>query len=243
MNVNPEIIKEAIERVERERSLVSMERCRFRTFRTAVSQATVDNTNTSAETVQNLRETYRETVMKMPDFETTYDRSLEESLKEELSPSSAKVLLSNATLTQKRKRDLLIDVNVAIERREKILTQLSHEQESLERMFAELVDINTSIEELPEGLLDQNTFEEVLDIWEKYNVLQQRCKQLLEERQQQIHQRAQDAQVDGKEHIVNEYLYQDLGTLYPVLTAIATTCEVIHSRRDSDSFDWTASTV
>jgi hypothetical protein len=241
--MKPVIIQEAIERVERERSLVSTERCYFRTFRTAVSQATVDNTDTSVETIQNLRETYRETVMNIPDFETTYDESLKENLKEELSPSSAEVLLSNAPLTQKRKRDLLIETNIAIERREQLLTQLSHEKESLERTFSELVDINESVEELPEDPLDQCTFEEVLDIWERYDVLQQRCKQLLEERQREIHQRAENVQVGEKEHIVNKYLYEDLRTPYPVLSAIATTCEVIQSRRDGDSFDWTVSAV
>jgi hypothetical protein len=238
MTTRPEIIQQAIEGVEAERSLLSTEQCRFRTLRAAISRVTVDEKDASSAAA--LLETYRETVLMIPDFETTYEEPLEENLKKELSPSSAEVLLSNAPLTQKRKRDLLMETNMAIEQRNQVLTQLSQEQESLERLSDKLVDICTAIEELPECAPERDPLEEVLDAWEAYDVLQQRCEALLEERQQHIHQIAQENQND-EDHTLNEYLYHELGTPYPVLSAIARTCEIIRSRRGSSPSDPTSS--
>lgn len=70
MTIETEIIEKAIRRVERERSLLSTEQCRFRRFRTAVSRATADEDDTPSGTAADLVDTYRETVMETPDFET-----------------------------------------------------------------------------------------------------------------------------------------------------------------------------
>lgn len=241
MTIETEIIERAIRRVERERSLLSTEQCRFRTFRTAVSRATADEDDTPSGTAADLVDTYRETVMETPDFETAYDETLKESLEEELSPSLAEILLSNAPLTQKRKRDLLIATNAAIERRERFRSELDQEQESLETMLSELIDIRSEIRELPECSSRRHTVEDVLDIWKAYDTLEQRCNDLLEERQQHIYRVGQDTEGDESKYILNEYLYHDLETPYPVLSAIAAACETIDSRKSGSRFDFTAS--
>ena len=241
MTIETEIIEKAIRRVERERSLLSTEQCRFRTFRTAVSRATADEADTPSGTAADLVDTYRETVMETPDFETAYGETLKESLEEELSPSLAEILLSNAPLTQKRKRDLLIATNAAIERRERFRSELDHEQESLETMLSELIDIRSEIRELPECSSRRHTVEDVLDIWKAYDTLEQRCNDLLEERQRHIHRVKREAREDDRGYILNEYLYHDLETAYPVLSAIAKTCETIDSRKSGSTFDRTAS--
>jgi hypothetical protein len=229
MTTEIDIIQEAIERVERERSLLSIEQRRLQEFREAVSRTTVATSNTSANSSVDLVEMYRETVMDTPDFEKAYNETLKESLEHEFSPSSAEAILSDSQLSQKNKRDLLVEINTAIDRRENLSSILEQEKESLERIHIELTDIRESMRALPSCSFQEHSFEELLDLCGAYDDLEQRCERLLKNRQQHLH--------STSTHIesVNQYLYNDLDSSFPGLSAIATTVDAINSSRKDTS--------
>jgi hypothetical protein len=234
MTTESELLQDAIEGVGREQSLIRTEQRRFEAFREAVSRTTPEPAgakSASSETTAPLVDTYRETVMTTPDFEIAYDESLEESLQEELSPALADTLLANAQLTQKRKRDLLVQTNAAIDRRERFLAELERERDALETTAAEVADIRSRVEELPECSPRLYPLEELLDIWDVYTTLEQQCERLLDERQQQLRGAEWSGRPVGKQHVRNEYLYGDLETSYPVLSILAETVERINENR------------
>lgn len=227
------ILEAAISEVEEECTYLSTEQAAFEEFRESVRLATPEpaaETN-SSKTTENLKETYRTEVMDELNYGLVYGDSLSESLEKELSPSLANALLSNDPLTQRRKRDLLVETTVAIERREQFRTEIGEEKNALETFAEELDDIKSSIEALPECSPQQQLLEDLIGVWEQYETLENRCKRLLEHRQNQIRDASRSAQIFGDHHALHDYLYEDLETSYPVLVAIAGMIEQIDSNR------------
>lgn len=231
MPIHTEILHQAIRRVEHEQSSVRTELRCFEKFRKAVSQTPPDPSDWAAtsesESSKKLKNKYEELVIDATDFEQAYDETLEENLKAEFTSRLATVLLSHAPLTQKWKRDLLIQTNAAIKRREKLLKTLDDEREQLERTSEDVANIQSTIEILPSCSPDEHTLDELLKICNKYNNLERRCQQLLDERQQHFDQANHFIQRSGMMHGLNEYLYNDLGAQYPVLSVLADTLEAI----------------
>jgi predicted nuclease with TOPRIM domain len=169
-------------------------------------------------------------VMEELDYTREYGDSLDESLKQELSPTTADILLSNKPLTQRRKRDLLVETTVTVERRDRLLEKLDDERTTLRSFGEELKEIKPSLERLPE-CSPQRPLEELLDLWEQYNTLEQRCEGLLQRRQEWIRDFNHNFQLFGDIHALHEYLYSEIETFYPVLSALADALERIDSRR------------
>lgn len=126
MGTDSTILKKAISEVDQERSYLCAERHAFQEFRESVRLAQpVPKADTDLSKItEGLREAYREEVMEVLDHEAIYGDTLAESLKQELSPAFANVLLSDEPFTQRRKRDLLVATTTAIGRREQFYEEL-----------------------------------------------------------------------------------------------------------------------
>lgn len=236
MRVDSDTLQQAISQIEQEQSLLEEEQSAFENFRETV-RLTVPGPprdNERSGTAEQLREAYREQVMNELDYGAVYGDSLEESLEQELSPSIANFLLSDAPITQRQKRKLLVESSVAVERRESFIEDLNDEEAAIEGLNEELTDIKSSIKKLPKCSLSQQPLEELLEIREQYAALKDRCEQLLLCRQKQM--RAADRNVGNLVdfHALNEYLYAELETCYPVLSAATATIELIDSELTPD---------
>lgn len=232
MTTDIPLLRKAITRVDRERSALCAERCAFEQFREAVRLTRPETEDVGRSTVaEELLESYRQEVMDALDYEEVYGESLGESLERETSPAIAEALLSREPFTQRRKRNLLLKTTEAIKRREEFLDELGTERDVLQTSIDELSDIEATLEELPECSPRRYPLEELLTIWEKYDALERRCERLLKLRQRQIHDAERNLRTFGEEHALNEYLYGDLDTPYPVLSAIAETVKRIDSNR------------
>lgn len=227
------VLGEAKTEVDQERASLRSEQKAFEEFREGVRLATVDSADgtDASETSAKLLERYRESVLKAPEYEEAYGDTLAESLEEEFSPAVADGLLSNAPFTQQRKRNLLVQASMAVERRETFLEELDGELEALQSFAEELRDINSTIDGLPECSPRQQPLEELLVIWEVYDDLKRRCDRLLERRQRQLREGSRSGPDLSERHALNGYLYGALHTRYPVLSAIAETCQRIDARR------------
>ena len=230
------MLQQAISLVDRERSYLREERRAYEAFREQVRLATPDPTDATgpSETTEQLLAAYRDEVVDALNIEAVYGDTLAESLEQELSPSGAQVLLSKEPLTQRRKRNLLIETTAAIERREEFCAELDDERASLETFAEELADVEEVLAKLPACSAQNQPLEKLLVIWEVYDTLLEQCERLLERRQQQIRAAERSVRIFGKKHARNEFLYSELETRYPVLSAIATTCKRIDSKRKGE---------
>lgn len=233
MRTDSTLLEKAISEVEKERSYLYAELSAFEGFREAIRLTTPEpkDIDCSSATSEHLQETYREKVLDGFDHSLFYGDSLRESLENELSQKTAETLLSNEPFTQRRKRDILVETTVAIERREDFLTELDAEQTALEKFVNELTDIETILEDLPECSTRRQSLKKLLRIWDRYDTLENKCEQLLEQRQERFEREERSTHAVSDRHELNEYMYGELETSYPVLATLTETIERINSNR------------
>lgn len=236
METDSTVLDRAIRLVDRECSYLREERRAYVAFREVVRLATPDRTDGTgfSETTERLLATYREEVMETLDHGTVYGNTITEDLEREFSPAIADVLVSKDPLIQRRKRDLLLQSTAAIERRDQFCAELDEERTALETFAEELADVDEAVENLPVCSAREQPLEKLLIVWEDYDTLLERCERLLERRQQQIREAERSVRIFGQKHARNEFLYSELETRYPVLSAIAATCERIDSKRNGE---------
>ena len=228
------ILEQAMALVDQERSYLREERCAYERFREQIRLTTPDSADAStpSETTEQLLSAYREEVMEALDHETVYGDTLAERLEQELSPAIAVLFVSKSPLTHRHKRNLLVETTAAIEQREEFAAELNDEQVALETFTEELADVEEALKNLPTCSAQEQNIEKFLTVWEGYDTLLEQCERLLERRQQQIREAERSLSIFGKKHARNEFLYSELTTQYPVLSAIAATCDRIDARRN-----------
>jgi len=216
-------LKEALDVVNEERTMLRCEAVRFEEFRDSVRLAATGEADdaASAEQTCNLGQQYRETVMDTPDFQDVYDETLEESLRNELTPRIANRLLAGEPFTARLKRTLLVATSDAIQRRNEFESRLATEAESLETSHEEIGSIRSEIEQLPDCRLTRGQFEILEESWEAYERLEAHCQDILARRQQLLRSSGRRVHIEGETFALNDYLYRNLETSHPVLSAIA----------------------
>lgn len=227
-------LERAISLIDRERSYLHEEQRAYEAFRERVRLVMSDPTDATSpsETSERLLAAYRSEVMDALDYETTYGDTLAESLQEELSPTVAGVLLSKDPLTQRRKRDLLVDTTAAIRRRQAFRAELADERAALERFAEELAKIESALRILPECSARKQPLENLLVTWEAHDKLLGGCEQLLVTRQRQLRASERNLRITDEKHALCEYLYGDLESSYPVLSRIASVIDRIDAKRN-----------
>lgn len=216
------LLRTALEAVDWEQSMLEQECRSFQTFREAVRLATAERPDDGrSPRTAELQETYRESVMSTADFQETYGESLEESLAHELSPAAAGPMVEAAPFTHRLKRELLVQTSHAIDRRERYDAQLEAEAKSLRSALSELRDIDETVADLPDCTVRRGYMDTLIETWQTYDGLEDRCQTLLKRRQEQLDTSDRALHVPDSAHALNEYLYGDLETTYPVLSAIA----------------------
>lgn len=233
MRTDSALLENASSEVKKERSYLSAERAAFRSFREAIRLATPEpeDIDGSSATSERLRETYREEVINGFDHTLFYGDSLRASLEHELSPTVAETLLSNEPISQRQKRNLLVETTVTIERREDFLEELEAEQTALETFADQIEDIESTLEELPTCSTRRQSLEKLLRIWDQYETLENKCEQLLKQRQEQFERDERTIQAISDRHALNGYVYRELESPYPVLAVLVEMIEHINSTR------------
>lgn len=232
MDDTEDTLERAIAAVREERTLVRAECEMFEAFREAIRLTQPDRGRPDdAASTASLLERYRETVMATPDYEATYGESLEESLRNELPPGVAKSLIAGDPFTHRFKTRLLVATSRAICRREQFVEELDTELASLREIADELRGVDAEVASLSPCSLDTQTVEEFIDTWESYGELVRRCERLSDRRQRLIGDAVRVSHPAQRHHELNEYLYEDLDTEYPGLSAIALTISRINVRR------------
>ncbi|MFO7927642.1 MAG: DUF7260 family protein [Halobacteriota archaeon] len=225
-------IDRALERIERERESIERERGAFDRFETRLRPLPIASRTAGGERVDptTVVETYDDTVMATVARERAYDETLEEHLSNELGEVLAKRLEKTEALTGRLKRDLLSAAEEARNRREGLLVVLDGERSSIETARRDLRRIHERLVETPGCSTHEQPIDRVIDGWRALDGLEANCGSIATERQRYLFEERPSKPFDDP-LLFDAYLYRDLETTHPVLSAVAATIEAIGSKR------------
>lgn len=239
-------IEAALTEIDAEREILATEREAFRSLIRRVSEVAVETPQTAAagtavavkmpvqttfSSLSEIRTAYRETVMAVPHYESEYGESLRENLTVEVGGALAKQLLDGDALTRPVYDAFLGAIRQAMDERRRVQQYVERERDSLEHFDASLTEIESAVAEAGAELTSVSGTQSLSRIDARLATLQSRCEGLATDRQQRLHDRPETTfdWIDGLG--VFEYLYADLETTTPVLSAIASCLATIRNHR------------
>ena len=213
-------VERAQQLAKNERDSVAAERAAFETFAKAVasmstttlpSSPSVRRMDESGRPLATVRERYRETVLAVPGYERAYAEDLSEHITAEFGRPVAGTVLADGHLTPPLKRLLVAGARESAAERTDLLEALDRERDSL----ATAVDrLERGDDALSSTAPEDRSFSELVDQEGRLRSAKRDCTDLLTDRQRRIHE---ERRRTGS--LLQEYLYTDLETTYPVLDA------------------------
>lgn len=222
-------IAEALDVVETEVERTDIEQTAFEVFADRIAVMDVDPPTPSREmpnshsmttdggTANTVLDTYRETVMSVPHFESEYDEPLEKNMAAELGEEVAVAVIETGTMSQVLQHTLVAKAEQAAWRRERFLDTLETETDRLTSTDDELTDIVDELEAIQSGKGSGEASTQV-----RLDRLETRCESVLKRRQTQIHDHPVNRRAKHSETVPNlqEYLYSSMSVTYPVLSTV-----------------------
>lgn len=236
-------VRNAVSRTDEERTQVEIERDAFAEFADAVRgievspqqsldapTATLVSQSPDRKPLETVRNRYRETVMAVPDYEREYGESLPENMRAELGEEVTAAVLDGGRLTPHLKGVILAQTEAAATQRRALLHALDAERESLSNARDRLETTEMPLETCSELELSEQSFEELLEYDHRSRRNERRCRELLSDRQRDIHRRNRRFS-DASETSLQKYLYGDLDFRFPALRAGVERIRQLRERR------------
>lgn len=176
------------------------------------------------------REAYRETVMATPHYGTEYGESLREHVAAEFGSTIATQLVDGRELTPLLRRSLRDGAAEAIRQRAELLKSLGSELRSLRRCQDVVVDVQDHLNEVHARLDEEPDTAVRREIDDRLATLETECETVLARRQRHIDNRSGILLTDDNTGFAG-YLYDDLDSCFPVLTAVIECVETIRTCR------------
>jgi len=226
------LLDDARESLRVERRRLVDEREAFESFRRRV-RGIAAGSETTAPTPHRLRarptgrrlvavrDSYRETVMAVPHYETEYNDTYERSLAAEFGPEIATVLTRGTSLHERYRSVLLTKTDEAIRQRGSLLEAVERESTSVSNAADRLLPTLDEIEETSATDLADEPFGTLDAYRARLGVLGERCAEVSTRRQRHRDDGERALALDETLPDVQTYLYQDLPVTYPVLSAVA----------------------
>jgi hypothetical protein len=174
----------------------------------------------STAQIEQVRHTYRETVMSVPHYEEDYDQSLDKDIAEEFSPELANALATADSLTPPIQDTLLTGSDRATDGRTTLLNTLDREADTLQHAREALNEMNIALTEMNQQPLKAWSSTELRSTDERLADFEARCDDLAADRQAELRSQRIPGPHHGDEEL-NEYLYESLSVTYPVLADLA----------------------
>jgi hypothetical protein len=189
------------------------------------------DTGSSAESLEQVRTAYLETVMSVPHFESEYDDTLRENATVEFGADLASQLADGRRLTRTLRKALLAATESATEEREMYEQNLRQERESLHTIRATLADCERQVHALGDVAGADSRGGSFTDLDARFAELEAECDELAATRQRVIHGRRSPrlSGIDGVS--LSTRLYGDLETTFPGLASITRCLETIRRKR------------
>lgn len=172
--------------------------------------------------LQAVKSAYRETVMSLPHYEEEYDEPIAVNMAAEFGDEVAAAVIDGERLTPPLKSALLQQGRDASDRRRRFVSTLDREAAQLAEAHESLSSVEGTLVELDEEPLLTRTFEELQSTWERLGQLEDRCVEVVEDRQDGLARMDRPYQNGDEGVSLHEYLYRPLSVTYPVLADGAT---------------------
>ena len=239
-------LKQAREELDAERDFTEAERDAFRQFMNDVQSLSVQSAGTaaggagsvllttggsSADTLGTVREQYRDTVMDVSGYEAVYGETLAEHISAEFGGDISTVVLDNGSLTRPAQALLVSQASEAIAQRESHLETIDTEYDSVLDASAELQKTTSVLEAVDPSRMYQYSFDELTAYETELQRADEVCQQLLSTRQREIHAGTQRSFSRSGRTTLQEYLYQSLETMYPVISSTLDRIHKLDERR------------
>ena len=234
----PTETRSAIEIVETDRRRTTDEYDAFATFTDRIANldvATVDpstgdfqqpstqmlvpspHASTTAASLEEVCDIYRETVMAVDHYADVYDDTLEESLAQEFGPEVATTLITSDQLTPQLRDRLVACSQQARESRHSLLQGLKTEHSALTTADEKLTHLGSDLD----GIVGTRSFDNLTDrelvgVDECLRSRRQECEQLLTDRQATLSEQRVPS-THRIDHEFSEYLYGSLSVTYPIV--------------------------
>jgi len=177
--------------------------------------------NQHGQRLQQVHDTYRETVMAVEHYEEEYDESLAENLAAEFGDDVATAVCETAQLTPPIRQALLEKGQQAYHERIQLLDTLDDEDDQLVASHERLTDLDEACEQVEREIVNRPSgrlsFPDVYEAWHRLGDLEAECAQFLADRQRFVHETSTSGTLDATAFY--DYLYETLDVTYPILTA------------------------
>jgi hypothetical protein len=167
--------------------------------------------------LERVQRAYRETVMAVDHYEEEYGEPPAMNLAAEFGEGVAAAVTGADVFTPTLQETLVESAEAARERRQGLVRALDCEEESLREAASTLRCAESTADEATSGPTIDLSFEELMDRWGRLYDAQQRCEELLDAHQDELHERYGVApRLDGPVSL-HEYLYSDQPYTHPIL--------------------------
>lgn len=166
----------------------------------------------SNDSLQEVRDAYRETVMATAHYEEEYAESLGENMATEFGPEIARAVTDGGAVTPQLRERLLECSLQAGRERARFLQRLEEERESVADARRVLRDVHERVERVEESL-HRRSVRELVESWRRLEEADETRTAVLTERQSRLH-----AMADRRPSLsLQAYLYADQPWTFPVL--------------------------
>lgn len=241
-------IKEAIDRIDDEREFTEAERDAFEAFAADVASMSIPSGPSASPMVESnvtalsggrsdtdrlrrVRSLYHETVMSVPGYDSVYGDGVDESLAAEFGDELAIAVVDGTQFTRPLRGMLTEQASTAARERERHLETLGVERRSVVDAGARLGEFDPLLERTNPRNIPQQSFEELLGYETDLGRATAECRQLLEDRQVEIHTENRRAGRRSDRASFQEYLYRPLETSFPVLSTALERLSTLRDRR------------
>ncbi|WP_418766785.1 DUF7260 family protein [Natronomonas amylolytica] len=238
MKDNVKRLQQAIESLEEERSLARQECRAWKSFLKAVRLSTTSTAQATAGAesernrtrVETLRRRYEETVMDTPNYDKEYGETIDESLQAEFGTNLAEKLSSGGGLRPLTRRNLLVTTGDRVEQNRRYAATLDDECEHLREAKERIQAIESQLTSVRPPTDSGMPIEQRIEAWSTLEELEERCQQLLVDRQQFIDKQLRPS-IDSDIDVFTEYLYEETGSRHPILWVVAAIAKKIETLR------------
>lgn len=243
--VTTDNISDAIEIVREERARTRAERDAFDTFiqrvdTTPITQESppldtpqiIGNSPAETDHLQQIQQTYEDTVMDVAHYDEEYDDTVAESMVEEFGPEITAQIVSGRSFTPLVKQQLLQAARQCRRKREEFLSTLEMEQEALETAETTLDDVAEQLDRVMMRLPSEQSLNDLITTYTRLDDIEQECNELLTDRQQQRIKGHADIDTPQESLVdLQTYLYSPLPVTYPVLADTTDLLETLQRTR------------
>lgn len=174
---------------------------------------------TQRESLDDVRQSYIETVMAIPHYDEDYGESMVENMAIEFGEDIAQVVANGTHLSPQLQQLLVTKAKQAARDRERMMNSLEREAASLQEAEDTFSSIQDKLEDYSEESLRLTPYHRFTNLWGRLETFDEDCREVLRDRQEHLKEEPLDDWTPGNVPSLVDYLYEPLDVDYPVLAA------------------------